>query len=115
MRIWIRFNGSIQSIKYQRIIVAVPDNECNDSAVVQIKDRTEIHLVYNRAFVPLEFCHICQPLLVGHAGMELAVQPVLCNMLRIGSLSGTAIVLVLNGRLDIQATANTQHSLLIYI
>ena len=47
--------------------------------------------------------------------MELPVQPVLCDMLRIGSLPGTAIVLVLNSRLDIQAAANTKHPLLIYI
>ena len=47
--------------------------------------------------------------------MELPVQPVLCDMLRIGSLPGTDSVLVLNSRLDIQAAANTKHPLLIYI
>lgn len=47
--------------------------------------------------------------------MELAVQPVLCDVLRIGSLSGTAIVSVLNGGFDIQAAANPQYPFLIHI
>ena len=111
----VGLNSSIQCVKYKRIIVAVTDNVSNDPAVIQIQNRTQIHLVYNRSFVPLKLCYIGQPLLIGHSCMKLSVQPILCDVLRIGSLSGAAIVLVLNGRLDIQAATNTQHPFLVHI
>jgi len=115
MGIWIGFNSGIQGVEYERIIIAVTNNKGNDSAVVQIKDCAKVQLAYIGTFVPLKLCHICQLLLIGHTCVKLAVQPVLGDVLRIGSLSGTAIVLVFNGRLDIQATANAQHPFLIHI
>lgn len=96
MSVWIRFNSRIQSIEYQSVVVSVTDDIGDDSAVIQVKDRTEIHLVYNGACVPLEFRHIRQSFLVGHGCVKLSVQLVLCNMLWVGSLSGTAVVLVLD-------------------
>ena len=47
--------------------------------------------------------------------MELAVQPVFSYVLRVSSLSGTTVVLVLNGRFNIQAATDTKHSLFIHI
>ena len=47
--------------------------------------------------------------------MELTVQPVLCDMLWIRGLPGTTVVLVLNGGLYIQTTANPEYPFLIYI
>ena len=71
--------------------------------------------MHNRSFVPLKLRHICQPLLIGHTCMELTVQPVFRDVLRISGLSGAAVVLVLNGGLDIQTAADTKYTLFIYI
>ena len=115
MRSWIGFNSGIQGIKYKGIIVAVADNKCDDSAVIQVKDGAEIQLVYIGSFVPLKLCYICQPLFIGHTCVELTVKPVLCNVLGISSLPCTAVILVLNGGLNIQSAENTKHSLLVHI
>ena len=115
MRVWIGFHSCVQRVKYQGIVVMVADDVSNDSVVIQVKYRAEIHLIYIRSFVPLELCHIRQPLLIRHIGMELPVQPILCVILRIGSLPGTAVVLVLNGGLDIQAAADAQYPFLVHI
>ena len=115
MCVRIGFNGRIQSVKYQRIIVAVTDDIRNDSAVIQIEDCAEVQFVHRGAFVPLELCYIGQPLLVGRTCVKLPVQPILRYVLRIGGLPRTAVILVLNGGLNIQTAANTKHSLLIHI
>ena len=47
--------------------------------------------------------------------MELTVQPVLGDVLRIGSLSGTTVVLVLNGGLNVQTAADPQDPFLVHI
>ena len=47
--------------------------------------------------------------------MELTVQTVFRDVLRISGLSGAAVVLVLNGGLDIQTAADTKYTLFIYI
>ena len=47
--------------------------------------------------------------------MELAVQQVFCNVLWVGCLSGTPIILVLNCGFDVQTATDAKHSLLIHI
>ncbi len=47
--------------------------------------------------------------------MKLPIQPVFCYMLRIRCLSCTAVILVLNGGLDIQAAADPQYPFLVHI
>ena len=71
--------------------------------------------MHRGTFIPLEFCHIGQPLLVGRTCVKLPIQPILRYVLRIGGLPRTAVILVLNGGLNIQTAANTKHSLLIHI
>ena len=52
---------SIKGIKYQRIIVRVPDNKGYDPSVKQIEDCTKIDLVDLNADIVLEFSDVCQP------------------------------------------------------
>ena len=115
MCVRVGFNSGIKCVKNQRIVIAVSDNKGDNPAVIQIQNGTEINLVYGCSFIPLKLSHICQPLLIGHSGMELAVQPVLRDVLGIGGLPGTAVVLVLNSRLDIQTAADAKYSLFINI
>ena len=111
----VRFYSGIQGVEYKRIIIAVTNDKCNNSTVIQIQDGTQIHLVYSNTFIPLKLCHIRQPLLIRHTGMELTIQPVLCNVLWVGSLPCAAVILVLDGGLNVQTAANTKNSLFIHI
>ena len=45
--------------------------------------------------------------------MKLAVQKILCNILRIFSLPGTTTVVVFYSRFDVSGPTNTQHALVI--
>ena len=63
----IRFsnNRCPKSIKYQRIVIGVPDHIADNPSVIQIQDSTEIYLLYFNANVVFEFSNISQPFLVG--------------------------------------------------
>ena len=65
------------------------------------------------SLVPLEFCHIGEPLLVGLCGIKSPVQKVLCKVLRVLCLSGAAMVVVLDCRTDISGPADAEHPLVI--
>ena len=65
------------------------------------------------SFIPLELCHVCQPLLVRLFGVKVTVQKVLSNVLRILGLPSTAVVGVLNRGLDSALSAYSEHALVI--
>ena len=71
--------------------------------------------MHRGSFVPLEFGNIRQPLLIGHTGVKLPVQPIPGYVLWIGGLPCAAVVLVLNGGLIIQTAADTKYSFLVHI
>ena len=71
--------------------------------------------MHRGSFVPLEFGNIRQPLLIGHTGVKLPVQPIPGYVLWIGGLPCAAVVLVLNGGLNIQTAADTKYSFLVHI
>ena len=47
--------------------------------------------------------------------MKITLEYIFSHILRIGSVMGTAVVAVLNGRLDLLCLADPQNALVVYI
>ena len=65
------------------------------------------------SLVPLEFCHIGEPLFVWLCGIKLSVQKVFGKILRVLRLSGAATVVIFHGRADISGPADAEHPFVI--
>ena len=65
------------------------------------------------SLVPLEFCHIGKPLLIGLCGINLPVQKIFGKVLRIFCVSGAATVVIFHGRVYISDPADAEHPLVI--
>ena len=65
------------------------------------------------SLVPLEFCHIGEPLLIGLCGIKLPVQKILSKILRVLRLSGAATVVIFHGRAYISGPADAEHPFVI--
>lgn len=102
----------IQRIENEFVVVSVPNNVADDSPVTQIKNRTQIELVDNWTFIPLELCYIGQPLFVGMPCPEFPMQKILCCHLRVRSISGTTLLSEFYGRLDMKHPAEMQDPLI---
>ena len=111
MCIWIFQNSFIESIENQLVAVSVTNNAADNSSVTQIKNRTQIELVDDQAFIPLELCHIRQPLFVWTTCPEFSVQKILRCYLRVRSISGTTLLSEFYGRLDMKRPAEIQNTL----
>ena len=109
----IRNNSSIKCIENQGVIVRVSDNIGNDSAIIQVKDCTQINLVDFDADEILKLCHISQPFLVRSLCCKFSVQDVFRNELRVCCLPGTTVIGILDCGFNIFLTANPQHPLVI--
>ena len=111
-RVCIRIfqDSLIQRIENEFVVVSVLNNVADDSSVTQIKDRTQIELVDDWAFVPLEFRHIRQPLFVWTTCPEFSVQKILCCHLWVRSISGTTLLSEFYGRLDMKRPAEIQNT-----
>lgn len=84
MYIGVLLNRFVKGVEHQFIIIAGSNFICHNPSVIEVKDCTEVQLVYLLAIIPLEFRHIGQPLLVRLVRMEIAVQNVLCGDFRDG-------------------------------
>ena len=102
----------IQRIENEFVVVSIPNNIADNSPVTQIKDRTQIELVDDWTFVPLEFCYIGQPLFVWTTCPELSVQKILCCHLRVRSIFGATLLSEFYGRLDMKRPAEMQDPLI---
>ena len=92
-RVCIRIfqNSFIKRVKKQLVVISVTNNIADDSPVTQIENRTQIELVDNWTFIPLELRYIGQSLFVGMPRPEFPVQTILCCYLRVRSISGTTL------------------------
>ena len=113
MRVRVGRNCPVQGLENQRVIVAFTDHIRHDAPVAQIENGAEIELMYRDPFIPFEFRHIREPFLVGLVRVELPVQEVLGQILRILCVAGTAVAAVLDGGLDPQDAAYAQHPLVV--
>lgn len=92
----VGFDCHVQSSEYQRIVIAITDNICDDTSVTEVENSAKIELVYFNTFIPSKLCDIRKPLFVGLVRVELTVEQVFCDVLRILCLPGTAMITVLD-------------------
>ena len=97
MGTWISFNGLIQGLINERVIVALTEHIGHDPPVIEIKDGAQVYLVYCNSLIPFEHGYIGQPFLVGPFCMELAGQKVLRNILGVLGPPSASTVAVLDG------------------
>ena len=95
MRTRVFLQRVVKGLEYQGIVVSVTKYIGNDSAVTQVKDCTQVNLVYCNPFIPFELCNICEPFLVEIICMEITIYDVFCKELGILGMARTAIVGVL--------------------
>ena len=105
----------VKGLENQWIVVALTELVRHNAPIAEVQNGAQIEFVNLAAFIPLEFCHIGEPLLVGLCGIKLPVQKILSNILRILSLSGTAVVAVLYRGADISGSTDTKYSLVVDI
>ena len=110
----IGLDSFIKGIKDQCIIIRIPEYIGRYTPVKKVQNGTEVELMYFNTLIPLELGHIRQPFLVGPFRCELPFQQVLCDILGARSLSGAAIIGVLNGGFDTQNTADAQNTFVVH-
>ena len=113
MRVRIGLNCLVEGFENQRIVVALTKHIGHDAPVTEIQNGTQIEFVYLSSLIPLEFCYIGKPLLVGLCSIELPVQKIFSKILRILRLPGASAVVVFHGRVYVSGSADAEHPLVI--
>lgn len=75
--------GPVQRLVDQRAVVGVPEDEGNDPPVIMVQDGTEVESMHTWTHIIFELRHVCQPLFVRLFRVELAVQHIVRQILRI--------------------------------
>ena len=65
------------------------------------------------SLIPLELCHIGEPLLIGLCGVKLSVQKIFSKILRVLCLPSAAAIVIFHGRAYISDPADAEHPLVI--
>ena len=104
-----------ECVKHQRIVIGIPNHIADNSPVIQVQDGAEIYLLYLDTNVVLEFSNIGQPFLVRLVCLELAVQQIVRQIIRILTLPGAAMVVVFNRGFNPAAPADPKHPFVIYV
>ena len=73
MRVRVCGNRCPEGIKYQWIVVGIPDHIADDPSVIQIQDGAEIDFLDFHANIVLEFSNISQPFLVRFVCFEFPI------------------------------------------
>ena len=115
MCVRIGLNCLVEGFENQRIVVALTKHIGHDAPVTEIQNGTQIEFVYLSSLIPLEFCYIGKPLLVGLCSIELPIQKILSKILRILCLPGTSAVVVFHGRVYISGSADAEYPLIINV
>ena len=113
MRIRILPNRLVEGFENQRIVVALAERAGHSAPVAQIQNGAQIELVDLVPFVPLEFRHVGEPLLVWLCGAKLPVQKIFGKILRIFRASGAAAVIVPDRGADPSDPADAECSLVV--
>ena len=100
MCIRIGLNCYPEGVEDQGVVIVIANHKGNNASVKEVKNGTEIDLVYDRPLIPLKLSNIRQPLLIWLVCLKFSIQLVLGNILRIRSMPRAAIVGVFDGRLD---------------
>lgn len=103
----------VKGLENQRIVVAFAEHIGHNTPVTEIQNGAQIELVGFVSIIPLKFCHVGEPLLIGLCGIKLPVQKVLGKILRILRSPRAAMVVVLDRGTDISGPADAEHPLVI--
>ena len=112
MCIRIDLDCLVKGLEDQRIVIVLTEHIGHDAPVTEIQNGAQIEFVDLGSLIPLEFCYIGEPLLIGLCSMELPVQKILSKILRVLRLSGITVV-VLDCGADIPGPADTEYPLVI--
>ena len=104
----IRFYGGVKCVVYQRVVIAAPDHIRDDASVIEIKNGAEIDLMFLSVLVLFKLCNVRKPFSVRLVCMEIPVENILRQILRIFGISGTAVVCILDGGLYVTTAADSQ-------
>ena len=115
MCVRIGLNCLVEGFENQRIVVALTKHIGHDAPVTEIQNGAQIEFVNLSSLIPLEFCYIGKPLLVGLCSIELPIQKILSKILRILCLPGTSAVVVFHGRVYISGSADAEYPLIINV
>ena len=115
MCVWIGPNSFIKGLVNKGIIVVFAQGVGHDASVTKIQDGTEVELMHGQSFIPFEFGHIGQPLLVRLFSVKLPVQNILSKELGIFCVPGAAMAAVFDGRSDIQTATDTQYPFIVHM
>ena len=115
MGVGVGLDRLVEGFEHQRIVITLAYDIGNDAAITEIKNGAEINLVYFYTFVPLEFCHIREPFLIGFICIELPVKQILCDVLRILSLPRAVVAAVFDSGFDAHGTADSQDTFVVHM
>ena len=113
MCVRIGLHRFVKGLENQRIVVAFAEYIGHNTPVTEIQNGAQIELVGFVSIIPLKFCHVGEPLLIGLCGIKLPVQKVLGKILRILRSPRAAMVVVLDRGTDISGPADAEHSLVV--
>ena len=113
MRVRIVPNSLVEGLENQRIVIAFTQHVGHNAPVAEIQNGAQIELADFVSRVPLEFCHVGEPLLVWLFGIKLPVQKIFGKILRIFCVSGAAAIVVLDRGTDISDPADAEHPLVV--
>lgn len=83
MRVRIGLHSLVEGFENQWVIVVFAEYVGHDAPVTEIQNGAQVELVDLASLIPLEFCHISEPLFVWLCGIKLPVQKVFGKILRI--------------------------------
>ena len=115
MRLRVRFHRFVERFEYKRIVIMVTYYKGDNPPVIEVQNSTKVELMDGWAVLPFELRHISKPLFVWPVRIELAVQDVFSDILRIFRSPRTAVVVVLNGGFDTFGAADTENAFIVHM
>ncbi len=113
MSVWLNGHSGVKGVKYELIVVAVPNSVGDNSSVIDVQNGAEIELVNFGPDMVFELRYVCKPFCIGRVGVELAAKVVLRHIFRRRRAAGTAVLSELDGRLDAYRTTDTKDAFVI--
>ncbi len=113
MCVGIRLYSFVEGLEHQRIVVALADDVSDNAPVAEIQNGAEVKLVCLNALIPLELGDVGEPLFIRLVCVELAVEYILRDILRIPRPPGAAVTVVLDGGLDTIGAADAKDALVV--
>lgn len=113
MCVRVSFYRLVESLEYQRVVVSFTDDVGDNSPVIEIQNGAEVDLMHYNTLIPFELCDIGKPFFIGLVCMELTIQQIVGNILRILRLPCAAMIVVFDGGFNILCPTDTKDALIV--